>query len=304
MSAAAYSGDDRWLKRTEAAREAAATADRIASTSGVEIRLLSTAAEFAAVEELLCDVWSSPQPQVRASTLRAMVYAGCYVAGVFALNDPLRMLGACIAFFATPDRHELHSHITGVRSEARGKHLGLGLKMHQRAWALERGVDTISWTYDPLVRRNAYFNLVGLEAKAQRYFVDFYGRMDDSVNNGEPSDRLLIEWNLQSPSVVGAANGIQRVRTLRELTNLGAHRLLEADENGVPRVLEPSAASSIALVQTPRSIEEIRHNQHELSLAWRLALRSALAPLMATGSWTITGFTSENEGWYIVEATE
>ena len=47
------------------------------------------------------------------------------------------------------------------------------------------------WTYDPLVSRNARFNLVKLGAVGTEYAVDFYGPMRDGVNDGE-SDRLTV----------------------------------------------------------------------------------------------------------------
>lgn len=282
-------------------REAIKEAEQIATEYGIEVRMLTEPYELAAVETLLCDVWITAHPPLRAPTLRAMVYSGCYVAGAFSVEDPQRMLGTCIAFFADPGRQELHSHITGVRSEARGRRVGLALKLHQRAWALERGVRTISWTYDPLLRRNASFNLTHLGATAKSYFVDFYGGMHDEINNGESSDRILVEWDLQSPH---GAEITRRDVSLRHLIDAGAHRLLVSDENGAPRLLEPAAASSIALVHTPVSAERMRRADPALSRTWRLALRSALAPLLATGTWAITGFTSEEEGWYIVESAQ
>ena len=65
----------------------------------------------------------------------------------------------------------------------------------------------MTWTFDPLVRRNAYFNTVKLAARPVNYLVDFYGEMTDEINTGQGSDRLLVQWPLLAPEVVGAASG-------------------------------------------------------------------------------------------------
>ena len=68
------------------------------------------------------------------------------------------------------------------------------MKLHQRSWAAERDLAWITWTFDPLVRRNAWFNLGVLGAEVHEYLVDFYGPIDDSINAGDESDRLLVAW--------------------------------------------------------------------------------------------------------------
>ena len=78
-----------------------------------------------------------------------------------------------------------------------GKHVGLALKQHQRRWALGRGIMTIEWTFDPLVRRNAYFNLVKLGARVVGYEPAFYGAMHDAFNDGDDTDRAVVRWNLE-----------------------------------------------------------------------------------------------------------
>ena len=59
--------------------------------------------------------------------------------------------------------------------------LGFALKQFQRAWALDLGIQTIQWTADPLVRGNAFFNLVKLGAAVVAYHDDFYGPLRDPV---------------------------------------------------------------------------------------------------------------------------
>src|SRR5205814_693568 len=88
-----------------------------------------------------------------------------------------------------------------------GRSLGFALKQLQRSWALERDARTIVWTADPLVRGNAYFNLVKLGASFVDYHENFYGVMQDGLNAGE-SDRVVLRWDLASERAVRAADGV------------------------------------------------------------------------------------------------
>ena len=106
----------------------------------------------------------------------------------------------------------LHSHLLAVAEDRRGQGLGLALKQSQRAWALQRGITRVTWTFDPLVVRNAELNLRRLGAVAGEYLPDHYGRMRDAFNAGDATDRLLVRWQLDSPRASWAADGGARRR--------------------------------------------------------------------------------------------
>ncbi len=166
--------------------------------SGVIIRPLTELTEFVACDALFSAIWGrdegAPMP---VNLLRALSSAGSYVVGAYAGTE---MLGACVGFWAAPDRPAMHSHIAGVTSAARGRDLGFALKLHQRAWALRCGVPVINWTFDPLIARNAHFNLRKLGGRPVKYAVNYYGEMPDAINAGDETDRMLLRWELgQSP---------------------------------------------------------------------------------------------------------
>ena len=98
----------------------------------------------------------------------------------------------CVGFLGLHPSYSLHSHAAGVTAAGTGRGIGFALKQDQRAWALERGIGTVTWTYDPLVRRNAFFNLTRLGARPVEYVVDFYGEMTDAINTGQGSDRFMV----------------------------------------------------------------------------------------------------------------
>ncbi|HZQ22356.1 MAG TPA: GNAT family N-acetyltransferase [Terriglobales bacterium] len=95
----------------------------------------------------------------------------------------------------------LHSHMLAVHSQYRDAGLGRRLKLAQRDDALDRGIDLIEWTYDPLEIKNAYLNIEKLGAISRRYNVNQYGITSSPLQAGLPTDRLIAEWWLKSKRV-------------------------------------------------------------------------------------------------------
>ena len=110
---------------------------------------------------------------------------------------------AAQSFPAAPSAY-LHSHMVAVRAGHRNRGLGFALKRAQRVDALGRGITRMRWTFDPLVEKNAWFNLHKLGATAQRYLPDFYGKIESTLQGGLPTDRLLVEWELWGERVCAA----------------------------------------------------------------------------------------------------
>jgi predicted GNAT superfamily acetyltransferase len=303
------------------------SARAVATAASVTIRPVETMAEFAAVADLCAHVWGSgPEgPPLRRELLRALAHAGNYVAAAFGNGD---LVGACVGFFGPPGAKTLHSHIAAVSRLWRGHDVGFALKLHQRAWALHAGVDDVTWTFDPLVRRNAYFNVAKLAAQPEAYVPDFYGVMDDELNRGAATDRLLVRWQLRSQRVIQACEGrhsippessARRARgDARALLSIGpsggpmyaADRQVHAQplsrrisqlllSSVVPTTscpgeedaegTESDACALDAVIAIPLDIESMREAAPALAEAWRSALRRALGDLMTLGG-TVQGF--------------
>ena len=221
----------------------------------VEIALARTDAEVDRALALAEHVWGAPP--VTLPIARAQTFAGWYVSLALDDGDPI---GMCAGFVGvhdgpdgTPDLH-LHSHLAAVLPSAQGRGIGRSLKRHQREWCLDRGIEHVSWTFDPLVRENARFNLHHLGAVGDRYLVDLYGPMDDDINRGQPSDRLLVHWDLRSE------------RTERALD--GPLPVPKASRSGVP---------------TPESIATMRAEDPDAALRWRLDVRAAMVEAFDAG---------------------
>jgi len=95
----------------------------------------------------------------------------------------------------------LHSHMLAVLESHRNRGLGAQLKWEQRREALSRGIRHMEWTFDPLEIKNAFLNIHRLGAICREYRVNFYGVSSSRLQGGLPTDRLLAEWELDSPRV-------------------------------------------------------------------------------------------------------
>jgi predicted GNAT superfamily acetyltransferase len=101
----------------------------------------------------------------------------------------------------------LHSHMLAVKEGYRNRGLGTQLKQEQRREALARGIRRMEWTFDPLEIKNAFLNIHKLGAIVCDYRVNFYGVSSSQLQGGLPTDRLLAEWQLDSPRVKAILEG-------------------------------------------------------------------------------------------------
>jgi predicted GNAT superfamily acetyltransferase len=229
----------------------------------MEIKELEHMPQMRELAELFATIWGRPgEPPLDSSTLQALSHSGNYVVAGYSGS---RIVGGLIGWLGghPPDDLHLHSHILGVLPDTESRGAGFALKQHQRTWCMDRDVTSIEWTFDPLVRRNAYFNLVKLGADAVEYLVNFYGPMDDGINTGDESDRILVRWNLQSEKTAAAAAG---------------------------RPLEFRPDAGALLVPVPDDIVAMRRDNPELARRWRHQLREALGGAMSRG-YRVTGFS-------------
>lgn len=266
---------------------AAEAAEQALRKAGVSVLELETPAETERAAELLREVWRGPELPVPANLLRTVQHTGGYVFGAYDAAGAL--LAASMGLLA---RDGLHSHITGVMPAGQRRGLGFALKQHQRLWALEHGLRLITWTCDPLVRRNVAFNLHALGATVAEYLPDHYGAMTDGVNKGDQSDRFELHWDLLGPET--AAAGLGR---LPFLASADLPVALLASRDGRP--VAGAVTGSIRKVYLPSDIEALRRSDPAAALAWRRAVRDALFPVLREGG-RICGLT--DDGALVLEA--
>jgi predicted GNAT superfamily acetyltransferase len=173
------------------------------------IRKCQTLEEFNNCVELQREIWGEQDLEVEPSTMFVVAaHTGGQVIGAF---DGNRLIGYTLAVVGLRDRAPyLHSHMTGVHGDYRDRGVGRMLKLFQRDEALGRGIRRILWTFDPLELRNAHFNLNRLGAICRKYFPNLYGVTTSPLHRGLPTDRLLVEWQLDSPRVVAALGNLAK----------------------------------------------------------------------------------------------
>jgi predicted GNAT superfamily acetyltransferase len=265
------------------------------AADSVRIELAHSEADARAAVGALAKVWvsSDREAPLPSELVWVLAHSGNYVA--VAKSDE-GVVGATVGFRGVdPDGHHLHSHIAGVVPEWQGSGIGYLLKQHQRAWALGQGLDRITWTFDPLVARNAYFNVMKLGARLTDYFIDFYGPMDDGVNAGDETDRCLVTWRLNDPRAVAAAAG--RFSRIDAAFLLGEPPVvLRTDTDGSPLVAPSTADRQV--IQVPPDAVQLRQQNPALALSWRFALRQVLVTAFADGLEVVA---VSRDGHYLLE---
>jgi predicted GNAT superfamily acetyltransferase len=277
------------------AEQSAAAAAAAATRANVEILPILDAEAAHRVSGLLSEIWAKDhdQPIVAAEIIRTLAHVNAY--GAMAVSG-VDVVGAALGFLGFDDRGTyLHSYIAGVTERLRGSNVGFALKQHQRAWTLRHGMTTVTWTFDPLVRRNAYFNLVKLGAAAVAFHKDFYGSMHDEVNAGDLSDRILIEWSLDSPRAVGASALAAEPLDITAFDKRSTVVRLSVGAGGAPEVA--TERGTVELVRIPDDIVALRNADPGLARRWRLALRETLGVALEEG-YRADGIT--RDGWYVV----
>ena len=201
--------------------------------------------------------------EITPNLLQAMVHSGAYLSGAFIEN---KIVGAAFAFPATNDGLHLHSHMTAVLPEFRDKGVGYALKIDQWDWAKKHKYSHLSWTFDPLVRRNAKLNIAKLGVDISAYFPNFYGDMPDALNAGDESDRLMVSWR----------------------TDVDAPKAREL-------ITKPETGD--ILIEIPEDIVAIRSKNQSESMKWRRQVREEfLSAFDKNGK--VVGFSANNE--YVV----
>lgn len=210
------------------------------------------------------NVWiSNKYSQLPRNLLQAMVKCGAYLSGAFLKN---KIVGASFCFPATNGKLHLHSHMTAVLDEYRDHGVGYALKIDQWHWAKKNNYSEISWTFDPLVSRNAKLNLIKLGVNISSYHPNFYGDMPDVLNAGDESDRLMVNWK-----VIG--------------------------ENPVQRELVSISKPKDILIQIPEDIVAIRAKDKAENLRWRYKVREQFLQAFEQGGY-VAGFSTNSE--YVV----
>jgi len=259
-----------------------ALAGGAAERAGVTLEPLESFGDVVDACSVIGAVWGEDAAQVHY--IRAIQHAGNVFYGSRAGG---RMVGFVLGLLGSSEGLHEHSHMLAVLPEWRSKGVGYALKLAQRAASLDLGLEQVRWTFDPLVARNARFNLCRLGAVAVRWLPDFYGSMDDEINRGERSDRFEARWSLRSERVERLLAGAP--------PRMNAGRpLVEAEEAGglttpVRTRFDPKPGCTVVV---PADHVALRRQDPALARFWRDACAEAFEACFANGlvaSWITSG---------------
>ncbi len=248
----------------------------------IMVRPLVDLAALHEVEVLQRAIWGmSPEGIVPAHQLLAATTAGGVVLGARTSSAGV-LVGFSYGFVGQREGRLLfYSHMTGVHRDFRGADIGFRLKCAQRDFVLAQGIDRIVWTFDPLVAANGYFNLHKLGAVAQRYYVNYYGEMDDELNRGLPSDRLEVDWWLRSLRVERTIGGDrQGHRWEGSVPVLTAHPLGSALAPELPRF---EVDAPVLRSEMPPALGALKTDDADLARHWRTATREVFLHYFSRG---------------------
>lgn len=138
---------------------------------------------------------AADDPAMTPKLLTALQRNGGSALGAF---DPTgRMVGFTYGFVGTEAGATYHySQAAVVDTEVQGRGVGRILKRAQASDALRSGIATMRWAYDPMLARNAHFNLDVLGAVGRWFVRDYY----DLTDSGGRSDRVVVEWRTAGAS--------------------------------------------------------------------------------------------------------
>ncbi len=267
----------------------------------VDIRALDHPTQLEQVVNLEIEVWGlSPRDAVPSSLLHVLAVQGGLVLGAFVASN---LVGTALAFpIRRGPRWLLWSHMVAVHPHYQGQGIGFALKCAQREWALRHQYTQIAWTFDPLQRGNAKFNLHQLGAVARVYHENFYGEMTDSLNSGLPSDRLEVVWNLNEQRVKRrVSGGISLPSSPVDLVSISPGIIMQAASDGSP-VLRQEWPENVPnyYAEIPPSLGQLRMRNLELALKWRLALRHALTRAFQHGFYAYDFVYCDGRWWYVL----
>jgi predicted GNAT superfamily acetyltransferase len=245
--------------------------------SRVKIRLLKNLEEYRQCERIQTHVWGAPgaTSEVLAATQK---YGGALIG---TLIDG-KVVGFIYAFLAQYHGRLVHwSHMMAVEAKYRDQGFGLKMKMVHRQVALERGIKSICWTFDPLQSRNARLNISRLGALAEEYVPDCYGRFPSLLEKGLPSDRWVVNWRIATARVERRLRG-ETPPFDPALPRVNETRLTA---QGFPqnRAIRLDLDQRRLLVETPAQTDAMRSQAMPLARRWRLEARRIFQHYLARG---------------------
>ncbi|MCY7379821.1 MAG: hypothetical protein LH467_10865 [Gemmatimonadaceae bacterium] len=273
-----------------------AHSERTGGRYTLEVREIASPAEYRACVALQVEVWGEEFERVPASMLRVATYVGGLCLGAFSPEGEL--CGFVFGLAGSIDGRPTHwSHLLGVKEAGRNLGVGRLLKEHQRRVLASRGILEICWTFDPLIAKNAHFNLNLLGARVVRYLPDMYGISESPLHHGLATDRLIVSWSTEQPAhVIHSAPG----------ADYAAVPVLTPAPQPGDDVLQRDGRESAALrIEVPTDFRQLIARSPAIAIDWHDALREHFVWALGAG-YVVTGLHRDSlnsRSFYTLQAS-
>lgn len=244
-----------------------------------------------ALEGVQVEAWGYSDREVTPGTLfRISAMTGGIVLAAYPADESSPApVGFAFGFPAlSGERIWHHSHLLAVHPDWRASGMAVALKLAQRERAVRQGLTRMTWTFDPLVARNARLNLGKLGATVTSYHADWYA-LEDNRAAAFPADRLMAEWDLTQPHADRPAPPAR-----------GQIALEESEYTQEPGATRLYLAGNRLLAEVPTRAETL---PEPVRLLWRHALRDVLSSYLARG-YAITDLARSGHRAYYVLSKE
>jgi predicted GNAT superfamily acetyltransferase len=272
------------------------------------IHLIEMPEEMTAVEDLQRLVWAVPDIEiVPKDILLAAVHNGGLAIGAFVGADLVGLSFGFPGIYSTPDGPRLkhHSHMLAVHPDWRAQGIGFALKRAQWQMVRKQGIDRITWTYDPLLSRNAHLNIARLGAVCSTYLPSEYGEMHDGLNAGLPSDRLQVDWWINTERVRRRLSRRSRPALTIEHYRLAKATLLEAPFEQAPAAAQPpqgipALSGHLLLIEIPFDFLALKAADLPMARAWRIYTQAVFTEAFATGFLVTDFIHAKGRSFYVL----
>ena len=269
----------------------------------MQIRKLATPKEYLEAEEVQRTVWHFPDREIVAlNELVVLQKNGGHVFGAF---DRGKMVAFCFGSPAYVDGKAYHySRMLGVMPGYQDSGIGYTMKLKQRDYVLEQGLDLITWTFDPLQSRNAYLNVEKLGCVISEYIVNLYPESNSQFNAGMESDRFTPEWWVASQRVKERIAGRRPTHDLRAYASALETRATKGGWRE-PVDVRSKRRDKLVSVEIPDDLDALKKADLRLAQRWREATRDAFLAYFKKG-YIVHGFAGVPEvgrrrSYYLLE---
>ena len=278
------------------------------------IKILETPEEMTTVEELQRAVWPGSETDVvPAHVFITAVHNGGLVVGAYAENQLIGFVFGFPGLESTPDgpRPKHCSHMMGIHSNYRDSGVGYALKRAQWQMVRHQGLDHITWTYDPLLSRNAYLNISKLGAVCNTYRRAEYGDMRDGLNADLPSDRFQVDWWIKTRRVEKRLS--KRPRKPLKLDNFSKanlhplytpHASRQAQGWFSPPEHFSPLEDKLALAEIPSDFNALKQADFSLARDWRFFTRELFETAFAAGFIATDFIYDQGRSFYVLSNGE